>query len=74
MLPDPPIGTPTSVCCGLAKKMLGLRPDIPIIICTGFSEQVSAERVEEIGIKRVLMKPLAIRELASAIREVLDKG
>ena len=56
----------------LTKEMLSIRSDIPIIICTGFNAQISTQRVEEIGVKRLLMKPLVVREVATAIREVLD--
>ena len=41
----------------LAKKILSIRPDIPIIICTGYSSQISAQKAEAMGVKRVLMKP-----------------
>ncbi len=57
----------------LAKELLEIRPDIPIIICTGFSTRISHQSAEELGVKRVLMKPLAARETAEAIREVLDE-
>ena len=56
----------------LTKEMLSIRSDIPIIICTGFNAQISTQRAEEIGVKRLLMKPLVVREVATAIREVLD--
>jgi PAS domain S-box-containing protein len=57
----------------LAKKLMEIRPDIPVIICTGFSEQISAEKVKAIGISGFLMKPLTIRELARTVRKVLDQ-
>jgi PAS domain S-box-containing protein len=57
----------------LAKELMKIRPDIPIIICTGFSEQISAEKVKAIGISGFLMKPLTIRELARTVRSVLDQ-
>ncbi len=44
----------------LARELLKIRPDIPIIICTGFSEQISEEKVNTIGISGFLMKPLTI--------------
>jgi len=56
----------------LAEKLLAVRPDIPIILCTGFSEIVSEKRAKEIGISMFLLKPLLRKELASAIRAVLD--
>jgi len=55
----------------LAGKILAIRPDIPVILCTGFSAQISDEKAQEIGIRRLLMKPLDARQTARAIREVL---
>jgi CheY-like chemotaxis protein len=57
----------------LAKELMKIRPDIPVIICTGFSEQISADKVKAIGISGFLMKPLTIRELARTVRRVLDE-
>ena len=57
----------------LAREMLSLRPEVPVILCTGFSEQISAEQAEAMGIKRFLMKPLVAREMAEVIREVLEE-
>jgi PAS domain S-box-containing protein len=56
----------------LARKMLAVRPDIPIIICTGFSERLNPDQAADIGIKGFLMKPVVRSEMASLIREVLD--
>jgi signal transduction histidine kinase len=56
-----------------ARELLKLRPDIPIILCTGHSETVSPDIAKEAGIMEYLMKPLAKQELAEAIRRVLDK-
>ncbi|HVN95797.1 MAG TPA: PAS domain S-box protein [Syntrophorhabdaceae bacterium] len=55
-----------------AKELLKIKPDIPIILCTGHSETVSPEIAKEAGIREYLMKPLAKEELAQAIRRVLD--
>ena len=55
-----------------AKELLTIRPDIPIILCTGHSEAVSAETAKDAGIRQFLMKPVAKQELAQAIRRVLD--
>lgn len=41
----------------LARSILAVRPDIPIILCTGFSEKVTADETLEIGVKRFLLKP-----------------
>jgi CheY-like chemotaxis protein len=52
--------TPNMTGDMLARELLKNRPDIPIIICTGFSEQISEEKVNTIGISGFLMKPLTI--------------
>lgn len=57
----------------LSRELLRIRPDLPIILCTGFSHVMSAEKAKGLGIQAYLMKPLAIRDLAPIIRHVLDK-
>ena len=57
----------------LAEDILKTRPDMPIILYTGFSEQVTAEKAKAMGLKALLMKPLLGSELAKTIRRVLDK-
>jgi|GEM_PF-1046801 len=56
----------------LAKKILQIRPDIPIIMCTGYSSMISEEKAKEIGVERFIMKPVRRRDLAETVREVLD--
>lgn len=56
----------------LAQEMLNIRPDIPIILCTGFSEVVSQEEAANLGIKEYIMKPFMKNELAQTVRRVLD--
>jgi len=58
----------------LAREVLHVRPDMPIILCTGFSENITEEKAGAIGIRKLLMKPLALRELAETIRKVLGSG
>ena len=58
----------------LAEQVRSIRPDIPIILCTGFSHLVDAETARAAGIKGFAMKPLTKREIARAIRSVLDEG
>ncbi|MBU2548793.1 MAG: PAS domain S-box protein, partial [Proteobacteria bacterium] len=57
----------------LARAMLKTRPDLPILLCTGFSSQISGEAALALGIRRFLMKPLDVREMAETIRAVLDE-
>ena len=56
----------------LAERIRSVRNNIPIIMITGFSETIDAERAKKMGIRQFLMKPLIRRELAEAIRNVLD--
>lgn len=58
----------------LAEKLLLIRPDIPIILCTGFSESVNPDLARDMNIRRLLMKPLIASELGAAIRKALDQA
>jgi DNA-binding NarL/FixJ family response regulator len=58
----------------LAAEILRYRPDIPMIICTGFRKRMSSELASTIGIRALLMKPVTVQELSRTIREVLDAG
>ncbi len=49
-----------------------MRADIPIILCTGFSELISEDGAKAIGIKAFVKKPILMSKLARIIREVLD--
>jgi PAS domain S-box-containing protein len=55
----------------LAEALLLIRPDIPIIFCTGFSETVDANAVNALGIRQFLMKPFSIVEISETIRRAL---
>lgn len=57
----------------LARELTVIQPDIPIILCTGYSERISKEKAEEIGIEAYLMKPIEVDEMAKTIRTVLGK-
>ncbi|OPY75070.1 MAG: Blue-light-activated protein [Syntrophorhabdus sp. PtaU1.Bin153] len=56
----------------LVRKLLAIRNDVPIILCTGHSDSVSPEKARETGIKEFLMKPIERRQLAEAIRRALS--
>ena len=56
----------------LSKEILAIRPDIPIIICTGFSEVISEKKAKAIGIREFIMKPILRKDMAKIIRRVLD--
>jgi PAS domain S-box-containing protein len=57
----------------LAKEMVQIRSDIPIVLCTGYSDQVEERTAASVGIKSFLFKPLVANELAEAIRKALGK-
>ncbi|MCI5150275.1 MAG: response regulator, partial [Candidatus Electrothrix sp. MAN1_4] len=57
----------------LTQKILALRSDIPVVICTGFSELMDKEKAQEVGARALLMKPLTRKELACAVRQVFDQ-
>ena len=58
----------------LAKRILKIRPNIPIILNTGYSSRASEEKAKEAGIREFVMKPIDRRTLATIIRKVLDEG
>jgi len=58
----------------LAGELTKIRPEIPILLCTGFSETMSEEQAASLGIKGFLLKPVVMRDLSHKIREVLDKN
>ncbi len=56
-----------------AKALFSIRRDIPVIICTGFSERIDHRKVEELGISGLLNKPILKSDMASKVRKVLDE-
>jgi CheY-like chemotaxis protein len=56
----------------LAKEIMGIRADIPIILCTGFSEYIDEAKAKDLGIKSFIMKPFSKKDLGKVVREVLD--
>jgi len=56
----------------LARKLMEIKPDIPVILCTGFNETITEEKALAMGIDKFVMKPVVKDELASTIRAVLD--
>ncbi len=57
----------------LAKELMKLRPGIPVILCTGFSEKITEQEAKTMGLSGFLMKPVVIRDLAVNIRRILDE-
>jgi CheY-like chemotaxis protein len=56
----------------LAKEILNIRPDIPVILCTGFSEKIDEKKAKDIGAADYIEKPLDKRDFAFKVRKVLD--
>ena len=56
----------------LTRELLQIRPGLPVILCTGFSTELTEEKASQLGIKAFLMKPFVFRDLARIIRRVLD--
>jgi len=57
----------------LAEELMAIRPDIPIILCTGFSQYITEDTAKAMGIRGFVLKPIVIRELAEIIQKVLDE-
>ena len=55
------------------KEILKIRPDMPTILCTGFSEKIDEERSKELGISAYIEKPFDRRDFAKLVRKVLDE-
>jgi len=56
----------------LASELINIRPDIPILLCTGFSEIIIGKTAEDLGVRGFLMKPVFMDELANTIRNIMD--
>ncbi len=56
----------------MASRMLDIRPDLPVIVCTGYSESLEGKKPRDLGFKGVIMKPLILEKLSGAIRDALD--
>ena len=58
----------------LAKELMLIRPDIPVILCTGFSEMIAENNAKSLGIEAYAVKPIRLKEVAELIRKVLDRN
>jgi PAS domain S-box-containing protein len=56
----------------LTRELIAIRPDIPIIICTGFSEKIGRDEARAMGVKAFVMKPVTVSEMTRKVRMVLD--
>jgi PAS domain S-box-containing protein len=56
----------------LATEILKIRPDMPIVLCTGFSERITREKAISLGIREFLMKPFDLKQLAETVHRILS--
>ncbi|MCP4350761.1 MAG: response regulator [Desulfobacterales bacterium] len=58
----------------LSRNLMLIRPDIPIILCTGFNEIITEEKAKSIGIREFVMKPVLRSKIAKIIRQILESN
>ncbi len=58
----------------LAQRLKILRPDLPVIMCTGYSERITPEAAKALGIDEFVMKPVLMGDLAKVVRKVLVRA
>jgi len=58
----------------LAEKIFKIKPGIPIILCSGYSDDIHPDMIKDIGIKEFLMKPIGMKDLAHAVKKALQKN
>ena len=63
---------PNLTGAALTRRLRSIRPDIPVILCTGFSEALTEEEARFLGVRAYLMKPVVKRQMARAIRRALS--
>jgi CheY-like chemotaxis protein len=56
----------------LTREILSIRPDLPVILCSGFISELDEQTLQKSGIKKYIEKPLDVAELDKAIRSLLD--
>ena len=57
----------------LARDFLDKRPELPVILCSGYSANVTRDKVKDVGISRFFMKPVTVDTLSEAIQELLKR-
>lgn len=56
----------------LTAELLAIKPELPVIICSGFSEKINRDNAKALGVKAYLMKPIIMSEMAETLRSALD--
>jgi len=57
----------------LVQEILKIRPDMPTILCTGFSEKIDKEKAKQMSVRQYIEKPINRSDLAKVVRKVLDE-
>ena len=57
----------------LAQQLKRLRPDLPVVLCTGYSERITVETARAQGIDEFSRKPVAMAGLSKRVRRALDR-
>ncbi len=57
----------------LSMELIRIKPDIPVVLCTGFSARINNEQAEAMGIRAFVMKPVTMREIVTTVRKILDQ-
>ncbi|WP_020589900.1 transporter substrate-binding domain-containing protein [Desulfobacter curvatus] len=63
---------PKMIGTELSQRILEIRPDIPVIICSGYSEKLDKEKAKDLNVSKFLDKPLLITDLIKSIEELLE--
>ncbi len=56
----------------LIERLREVRPNVAVMLCSGYSERISREKLKALGVRACAMNPLMVRELAEKVREILD--
>ncbi|OPY15355.1 MAG: Blue-light-activated protein [Syntrophus sp. PtaB.Bin001] len=67
------LNMPNMTGIDLSQELMHIRPDIPIILCTGFSERIIEDKARKLGIQEFIIKPIIMSTLAKTIREILER-
>ncbi len=57
----------------LAARIRGLRPDLPVILCTGYSDAIKGKHPADLGVSEIVMKPYQFSDIARSIRRMIDR-
>jgi CheY-like chemotaxis protein len=62
---------PSMTGAELARKIMSMRPDIPVVLCSGYSETINEEKARELGVSAFVMKPFTSRDIAELVSKAL---